>query len=178
MDDLEQFIKNKRDSFQEETPHEGHFERFEMKLDKQRKKKPIRLILSISSVAAALVLALILFSSNQSKQKSLTLSDLSDHYAEVEFYYTSSIKQQTQLLKSIASGDREEDSKIKILLKEMEEYDTVYDQLCKDLEATPNDQRVINALIDYYQTKLGIINKILTELENKREEKYHENITI
>lgn len=178
MDNFEKFIIEQKDEINNDLPHEGHFERFEMRLNDQNKhKKRINTSL-IAAVAAVLVLAFIVLKPGNTATP-FTLSDVSEQYAEVEFYYVNHINKQTELLKTIANNDSLQSQSMSILLNEMEEYDATYEQLCSDLEATPNDERVINALITYYQTKLEIVNRILLELENKRKDTENEkNITI
>jgi hypothetical protein len=63
------------------------------------------------------------------------------------------------------------------LKKEMDEMDHLYQELQKEYSENPNDERVINAMIEYYQTKLNIINTIKTDLENVKsiKNKNHEN---
>jgi hypothetical protein len=48
---------------------------------------------------------------------------------------------------------------------ELAEFETLYQSLQKDLAANPNDERVINAMLEYYQAKLSVINIIITKLE-------------
>lgn len=169
MDQFEKFIQNQHDEIQNDQPNDGHFERFELKMNKQKRRKPIRLIAFSSSIAAILVLALLTFVPSHSGSNAFTLSDVSEQYADVEYYYTSSINKQINRIKHLATEYGKTNSAIQLLLDDLEEYDTNYKQLCADLEATPNDERVINALIVYYQSKLETITKILKELDNQQE---------
>ena len=61
--------------------------------------------------------------------------------------------------------------------KEMEEMDRLHQDLQKEYSNNPNDERVINAMIEYYQTKLDIINTIKSDLEKVKsiKNKNHEN---
>ena len=43
-------------------------------------------------------------------------------------------------------------------------------QLMKDLEANPNDERVVNALIRHYQLKLEVMDQIITQLNQVKSE--------
>nr|HPR33892.1 hypothetical protein [Prolixibacteraceae bacterium] len=63
----------------------------------------------------------------------------------------------------------EDSVQVRMILEELDEYDHTYQQLCTDLNATPNDERVINALLTYYQTKLEILNRIVHEIESKQQ---------
>jgi hypothetical protein len=180
MDQFEKFINDQRDKIQDDFPTEGHFERFEMKLSGSKPKKSNYWIGFASGIAAIFVIGLLAFFYTVRPEKGhLTLSDLSEQYADVEFYYTSSIKQQTKKLEEICEKYGKDDKALQSLYHEINEYDQTYAQICKELDAAPNDERVINALITYYRTKLEIINKILSEIESKQKEnESHEDINI
>lgn len=168
MDQFEKLIAQQYDEIQNDQPNDGHFERFEMKLNKAKHTSPMRWIAYASSIAAALVVALLVFVPGPSKSNSFSLSDVSEQYADVENYYTNSINKQIDKIKKLAVENGKTNPTIQLLLDDLEEYDSNYKQLCSELEATPNDERVINALIVYYQSKLDIITKILNELDNQR----------
>lgn len=172
MEQIEKFIQDQRDKFQVDLPPEGHFERFEMKLSASApKKKSNYWIGFISGIAAVVAIGLIaFFYTTKPEKEHLTLSDLSTQYADVEFYYTSTIEHQTKKLENICEKYGKDDKALQLLFREIKEYDQTYDQICKELNTAPNDERVINALITYYKTKLEIINKILSEIENKQKE--------
>lgn len=169
MDPLEEIIKKKRDEIQNDLPHDGHFERFELRLQKMHRRTiPVRWLAFATSLAAVLVIGLLMFIPEPSQSAAFTLSDVSEQYAEVENYYTSSINKQIERIKNKATENGKVNPNIQLLLDDLEAYDQTYQQLCRDLEATPNDERVINALIVYYQSKLEIMTKILDELNQQR----------
>lgn len=171
MDQFEQFIVNQRNEIQNDLPHEGHFERFEVKLQQPRRSFPMHWVAYVSTVAAVLVVALLVFVPGTSQSNTFTLSDVSAQYADVENFYSSSINRQIEKIKDIATENGNINPTIQLLLDDLEEYDSNYKQLCVDLEATPNDERVINALINYYRSKLEVITQILTELDQQKNNK-------
>jgi len=63
---------------------------------------------------------------------------------------------------------------------ELSEMDSLFVNLQAEYKANPNDERIINAMIEYYQTKLDIVNTIKTDLENVKnlKNKKHENTEI
>jgi uncharacterized protein (DUF305 family) len=70
-----------------------------------------------------------------------------------------------------------------MLMHELSEMDSIYENLKKDLTTNPNDQRVINAMIQHYQLKVEVMNQILNQLqnaqkENKQKSEYHESTNI
>ena len=48
--------------------------------------------------------------------------------------------------------------------------DSVYVQLQKELKANPNDERIINAMIEHYQTKVEVMSYIVNQLKAIRNE--------
>ncbi len=169
MDSFEKMIHDQRGEIQSDTPQEGHFERFEMKLSKGTRTRSNYWIGFLSGVAAVFVLGLfVFFNSRKAEEKPMSLANVSEQYAEVEMYYTNSIQLQTRKLNEYTNVYGKDDPSLKMILKEMEEYDRVYVQISNDLRTTPNDERVIHAMVTYYQTKLEIINRILKEIESKQ----------
>ena len=57
-----------------------------------------------------------------------------------------------------------------MLLKEMKSMDSIYVSLQKELKANPNDERIINAMIEHYQTKLEVMTYIVNQLKTIRNE--------
>jgi uncharacterized protein (DUF305 family) len=58
--------------------------------------------------------------------------------------------------------------------------DSVYRDLQKELRANPNDQRIIDAMIKHYQTKLEVMSYMLDQLKEIKAETAnpvsHENV--
>lgn len=52
-----------------------------------------------------------------------------------------------------------------MLINEMKSMDSVYVSLQKELKANPNDERIINAMIEHYQTKVEVLNYIVNQLK-------------
>ncbi|HOO83333.1 MAG TPA: hypothetical protein PLS94_02120 [Prolixibacteraceae bacterium] len=167
MDNFEKQIFEMRNELHTDEPDQGHFDRFEIKLDKGKQKVLLNRTYLWPAIAAIFVLGFFLFRpATENKQKQTTLGEVSDQYAQVEYYYTTAIQQKTEKIKAL-NEQLGPDNAIQLLVNELEEYDQVYEQLCTDLNAAPNDQRVINALIAYYQTKLEISQKILENIQLK-----------
>jgi hypothetical protein len=63
------------------------------------------------------------------------------------------------------------------MAKEMEEFDKMEAQLQKELNANPDDQRVIDAMLEYYQAKLSVITLIIDKLKEVKQQKTTDNET-
>ncbi len=168
MKKIEDIIKNNKEMFNSEEPFEGHFERFSQKL-KNQSKRTFRII-SIKILKVAIITLLIGLSAmwiydNKIRPKSstqYTLSNVSKEYAEVENYYISTINTSYNEIKSF---DFYEKNQKKMLLRELQGIDSLYISLQKDLKSNPTDQRIIDAMINYYQMKVELLNQIITQLK-------------
>ena len=183
MDIWDKIITENHDQFEEE-PKDGHFERFREKLNQQNSKRK-KLHFSIFFKAAAIVIIILLsadllvqYRNTKSTDKE-TVASKSD-LGEASFYYTSKINNGIRDLEKMAGegiGSKQEIVQIK---HELSEMDSLFVNLQKEYKTNPNDERIINAMIEYYQTKLDIVNTIKTDLENAKQlkKKNHENLKI
>ncbi len=182
-DNIEQLIIENIDALNDNEPMEGHFARFEAKLNAQQKKTRKINLSMILKVAAAVVFvflatnqAFIYFSPNNQgifnagdNNQAVTLASISPEYSEVEYYYTSSINTGIeQWNKWMEEGLISEDEQ-NMMNEELAEFETMYKNLQNDLAANPNDERVISAMLEYYQAKLSVINIIIDKLEEVQE---------
>jgi uncharacterized protein (DUF305 family) len=92
----------------------------------------------------------------------MALGDISPEYREVENYYVHQVNLMENEIVNLDVTSRPEQKEI--LKKEMRSMDSVYVQLQKELKANPNDERIINAMIEHYQTKVDVMNYILDQL--------------
>ena len=173
MKDLEKMIRENKEFLTDHEPPTGHFERFEKKLAVQnRRKKKIRLTYRISRVAAVglLVIMSSLWVYNEFLTKDvkyMNLGDLNKEYGEVEFFFTSQIESKYEELKDINFGG-DEDFK-KNMLEEISTMDSVYTRLSREMAENPGDERIVEAMIQHYQTKLNVITEILERLKEYKE---------
>lgn len=98
----------------------------------------------------------------------MTLGQVSPQYKEVENYYVHQVNLMESELVNIDLKNNPEQKKM--LLSEIKSMDSVYVQLQKELKANPNDERIINAMIEHYQTKVEIMSYIVNQLKEIRNE--------
>ncbi len=178
MDLLDKIINQHRNEFDEE-PQDGHFDRFEEKL-KSLKTRHNRPQFSVFIKVAA-ILIIILLSANlvihfrNSKQELKREASIKSDLGEATFYYTRKINSGIRDLEKMAGegiGSKQEIVQIK---HELFEMDSLFVNLQQEYKSNPNDERIINAMIEYYQTKLDIVNTIKTDLENVKQLKKNKN---
>ncbi len=175
-DELERLILNNRPSFQDEEPMEGHLERFEARLRKASKPSPkfnSGLILKIAAIVVFALLALnqarIYFFSE--KHETLSLGSISPEYREVEFYYTNSIQSGMNQWNQLKKEGMISKSDEVMMQKEQAEFDEMYQKLLVDLKANPDDERVINAMLDYYQARMNVMALVINKLKEVKQSK-------
>ena len=170
MENFDDLIRKKRDYFDDSEPSEGHLERFQAKLEALNYLAPKRVSVMPYLLRAAAVAILVTLSSLWTWEhllspdaNKMTLSEVSPEYSEVEQYYVRQVNYMEDEIKAMPLGD--DPAQKEMLLKELENMDSVYEDLQKDLKANPNDERVINAMIEHYQKKVDVMNYILTQLK-------------
>jgi hypothetical protein len=175
MKNIEEIIRNNRDYFEDGEPSEGHFERFQMKLDRRFKTGSAKRSIVPYLLKAAVITLLVTLSSLwtwdhfiRPDRGRMALGDVSPQYKEVENYYIHQVNLVESEITTIdISGNPEQKEMLK---KEMGSMDSVYIQLQKELKANPNDERIINAMIAHYQTKLEVMSYIVNQLKEIRNE--------
>ena len=165
MEDLEKYILDNNALFNEEPP-EGHFKRFEQKLQVQKSIKRRSFVHSTMRVAAVALLMIMsgLYVNDRFFSETMeSVPNVHQDFMEAQFYYKTQISHGINTLKSIDGGLSVEQRQQ--LVEEMSEADAYFEELQEDLKAAPDDPRVIDAMLNHYKTKAMIINNIVNDLE-------------
>ena len=176
MKTIEEIIRSNKDLFEEGEPSKGHFERFNRKLEARlgtttAVKRSIVPYLLKAAVVTLLVTLSSLWTWDhfiRPSRNMMALSDVSSQYKEVENYYLHQVNFMENEISSVNFLNNTEQKEV--LTKELESMDSVYLQLQKDLKANPDDERIINAMIEHYQTKLEVMTFIVNQLKTIRNE--------
>jgi hypothetical protein len=175
-DILEKTLRGNKAFFEEDAP-DGHFERFAQRLDGQKAKPGRNRRKLLLQIAAAVIFVLLagnqvrMYLQHPPKPAALTLSSVSPEYAEAEFYYTSAIGQGMQHWKKLTKNGIIPKDEQQMMQAEIADFEATYARLQKELAANPEDERVINAMLELYQTRLAIINLIIDKLEEIKQQK-------
>jgi hypothetical protein len=173
MKNIDELIRKNRDLFEDQEPMEGHLERFNWKLEKRLHSQATKRSIVPYLLRAAVVTILVTLSSLwtwdhfiRTDKDRMALGDVSPQYKEVENYY---VHQVNMVENELLTGNLETNAEQKDMLQqEMKSMDSVYVQLQKELKANPNDERIINAMIEHYQTKLDVLTYIVNQLKAVR----------
>jgi hypothetical protein len=187
MNTLEEIIKKGRGEFDDREPSDGHLERFSFKLATRlhtiKAKRSILPYLLKAAVVTLLVTLSSLWSFDHfikpNLKKTMTLSEVSPEYREVENYYVSQVK---FMQNEFTSLDLTNPEHKEIMMQELASMDSAYVDLQKELRANPNDQRIVDAMINHYQQKIEVMSYILDQLKQVKTEtenpSSHEKVTI
>jgi hypothetical protein len=175
MKTIDEIIRSNRDFFEDGEPSEGHLERFNRKLEVRFRAGRVTRSIVPYLLKAAVVTLLITLSSLwtwdhfiRSDRSRMALGDVSPQYKEVENYYIHQVNMMESEISTINFTNNPEQQDV--LKREMKSMDSVYVQLQKELKANPDDERIINAMIEHYQTKLEVMTYIVNQLKSIRNE--------
>lgn len=181
---LENIISENREFFNDAEPQEGHFDRFEKRLEKEfgkQKKLNIRIIWQVAAAIAftflAINQAIIYFTPKESLNNNL--ASVSPEYGEIETYYVSAINSGLTNWDALQNAGILSTEEKSMLDEELKEFDSTFKNLQEELKANPDDERVINAMIEFYQSKLNVITIIIEnikEVKRIKNEKYETKI--
>ena len=178
MDELNKIFTEHHAEFEDE-PRAGHLDRFEKKLRMEESKRKKWDMSPFMKVAAVLVI--VLLSANlyvyirNPKPKVQEAAVVKSDLGEATFYYTNSINNGIRDLEQMAKEGIGSHKELVQIKHELSEMDSMFVTLQKEYKSNPNDERIINAMIEYYQTKLDIVNTIKTDLENVKQLKNKRN---
>lgn len=161
---LEEVIKNNIDSFSSDEPSDNHLEKFRKKLHRSGNTRELYSLVYRVAVVFILVIMttgiLYIISPKEPCRSVKIISHISEELNEVEMYYQSQINYSCKKIRNMNFDDKTEKKLVLLELKELEED---YRELKEDLNENPYDERVINAIINYYQLKLEFMNTILNQ---------------
>lgn len=187
---LENFVQENRQAFDDKMPKALLWDNIEARLDELQPKQetvvPKTKVISLRSrtyrYAKVAAVGLILLVAGgfigsywtMQQQKSVTLGSISEEYEELESFYSQKVNQQMSELKKYNYD--------KNIIKDIEELDTAFKELEKELSTKGIDtdnELIINEMIDNYQAKIEILERVLNGLEkNEPQNKENEKVSL
>lgn len=147
-----------------ETPT-GHQSRFLERLQVVDKpKSKIRnwvYPLTIAASIAALVVFGFLFQNEPTMQASL--ASVSPEMEQTESFFVSTINEELRTLKSFETPETE--ALVKDAISQISILETQYEALKTDLVNSGNDQRVIHAMINNFQSRIDLLEQVIETIE-------------
>jgi len=164
MRKLEDFMRDNRDDFDSELPSLDLWDKIESKLEKKEKGKH-KFLKIASAVAAVLVLAILGTYMLQPQSDNNRYANISDpelkNLLETEAFYAQKV--------SLKVGEIQKCYKVHPELKmdienDLNELDTMYRELEKDLDDNLYNREVIEAMIQNNRFRLEMVDRVLNQI--------------
>ena len=176
MEKLENLVRNKRQEFDQDEPSEGHFEKFQSKLEELshpgKTKIQLRTILRIAAVI--LIIIAVSFSVNyfnllpDTFLKESAASELPAELKDVEIYYSSLTGEKLNQIEELASSKGEAERIRKQALQEVTEIESSNTQLQQEYVASGKNERVLDAIVNNYRIITNLLDHIINELSSEK----------
>ena len=177
---LEDFIKMNREEFDDLEPSADLWARIEMHLPEQvnqpkkREAKTFSLGFVLRVAATVIVvmgISFILYLRTE-KHGKIDFAAINPVYAEQKVQYTSLIETQRTELKSIEKTDPQ---LYKEFSDQISQMDSTYKQMNAELLTSPNQERVLRAMIHNLKIQTEVLNKQLGVIEQMNKMKKEDN---
>ena len=172
MSMIEEKIRRNRDLFDGAEPGDGHFTRFQSKLDSfhgehsaPRKWYSMRLLRVAAVIAVLLGLSVMYYLFDPAANTNpVAASTLPQEIQEARMYYTKITEEKMQKINDCASSTSEASYIQKIVMDEISLLDSSSVAIENELQQDAGNQKLINALIRNYKTKSDLLDDILNRL--------------
>jgi hypothetical protein len=168
---FEDFIKNNKEEFDEIEPSEDLWSKIEQSLSlqeelpKKRETKTFSLAFVLRVAASVIIVMGIGFGIYLQSQKGangIDLAAINPEYAKQQMHYASLVETKLTELKSVAKADPQ---LYKEFSAEIAKMDSTYKKLNSDLATSPNQERVLRAMIRNLQIQTEVLNQQLSVIE-------------
>ncbi|MEI6436941.1 MAG: hypothetical protein WCP32_19115 [Bacteroidota bacterium] len=177
MSNLQKFIREHREEFDDSEPSNDHFERFAALLDEESETNiPARNRSQMLKIAALILLLIGLsaiifdFATQQIRTRFSsyqTNSELPDELRDVIRYYDNHANVQLAALGNLTVGNKDAVALNESVLREIGILDALTAELKINLKDNPGNERIEAAIIRNQQMKESILNTIINEISNK-----------
>lgn len=164
---LESHIRNNRDALDVEKPDEEYlWKGISQEMDKAKRHRKILLYRSAAAIAVIMVLSVSLaYFIGKSQQPKLIFVNMDPNLAKQEVQlldqinnYSAQIKKATYNPNQVVTGNHD-----------LEYVDQLIKLYSEDLKKNGPNPKLINSLMDLYQKKIMILNRMLNEIEKSKD---------
>lgn len=156
---LESFIREHKQGLDHFEPPADLWDKIASELDKKKGKKPVRLYLWASVAACVAVLFGLWIHTATTDQAAMDIADVSPLYAEKDVRFASQIAEKKDSLQVISESDP---ALYKEFHTDLKTLDLEYENLKKDLPASPNQELVVRAMVKNREMQLQILKQQLS----------------
>ncbi len=164
-DEVQDNIRKRHGEFNHAEPPQGHFERFNARLNESQKQNSPkkRGLLSYFAIAASLLILLGFGLNNAWKQTNSGLAAVSPEMNETQSYFSSLIRH--ELAKIEGKKTKENEKVIGDALKHIEILEKEYKSLEEELIISGNNPKIIYAMVNNFQKRIDILQLLINQME-------------
>ena len=179
---LEQFIQNNREAFNNCEAPAGLWDKIDQSLGKENKAKPeadeiiikfkkssiskLKMWAMAASLTVLVGYVLAFYMNNKSNSTEQIIADVAPQYGDKMIQYTSLIESKRVEIKQIETHDPE---MYKEFASEIEKLNQDYQSLQTELSQTPNQEDLVKAMVQNLQVQLDILNRQLKIIEKVKQ---------
>lgn len=179
---LEQFIQNNREAFNNCEAPAGLWDKIDQSLGKENKAKPeadeiiikfkkssiskLKMWAMAASLTVLVGYILAFYMNNKSNSTEQIVADVAPQYGDKMIQYTSLIESKRVEIKQIETHDPE---MYKEFASEIEKLNQDYQSLQTELSQTPNQEDLVKAMVQNLQVQLDILNRQLKIIEKVKQ---------
>lgn len=168
---LEEYIKTNRKSFDLESPSDELWERISSGLNQQPKQRlSLKIWLGIAA-SMVLVLGISLIVITGRRPQRIEIADVNPGDAKMEMRFAGLIEQKKDSLQVFAKQNPKLYSQFS---QDLNKMDADYDRLKKELQHSPNQQLIVQAMVKNLEFQLQLISQqlcIINQVNEARREK-------
>ncbi len=172
--EIEKYLRKNRWKLDADTPDdELIWDGIQQKMNRQH-NQPNNRFWKIAAVFLLGILAtyVVVKETTEDKIVVVTLSDISKDLGEQEAELKLTVAKKWKEIEPLTAAEK---SEFKFLFDEMNELDKVYKIYEQELYNNGENEQIIHALLDYYEKKIRLLNRLSLEIEKQ---KNYENITL
>jgi hypothetical protein len=169
---LEDFIQNNREEFDEIEPRANLWNRIENELPQQfeeqkhdKKTFSLGFVLRVAAIVI-MIMGVSFFAYLRHEKQTVNLAAINPEYAKQQVHYASLIASKRTELKTIAKSDPQLYSEFSAEIAKM---DSTYKKLNNDLATSPDQEKVLHAMIRNLQIQTEVLNQQLNVIEQFNE---------
>lgn len=174
---FEDFIKRNKSGFDDREPKASIWSEIEKRLPTEPEKTQPEKSFTLSFVLgiAALIMVVMsvgfIFYLQKQHQQPIDLANINPEYARQQMHYASEVESKRTELKALAKSDPD---LYREFNAEFIKMDSTYKKLNKELIASPNQERVLRAMIRNLQIQTELLNQQLEVIEQYNQTKKQE----
>jgi hypothetical protein len=173
MDDmktLKDFIEQHAGMFDSEEPDQGHLERLRIRINAVQDEGKHKTRIVLLRIAAVAVLSVFIsymafkeFGLIDQQLNNRTSGMLNQELNEAEQFYTSQLSiYYIKIQKLCFNNDQAEKKQV---LQELSAMDDQVQLMKHDLKQNPDDERIVHAIINFYQVKIELMDVIIARAQ-------------